>query len=319
MPRLLVALVLAATLAAPAHAWPDRPVTIIVPSGPGNGGDLISRLLAPLLQQAWGQSVVVTNLPGAAGAIGVERVARSTPDGTTLVMSGDAAITVRPGMHPPLGYDPRHDLAPISLVAHMPNLLVVRAADGPRSMAEAVTAARAARGSFNYGHLGPGTSVQLGAEMLARAQGLELTGVGYPTMAGLIQDVLAGRIQMSFVNAFAAAPLVRDGQLRALAVSSAGRLPLFPNVPTVAEQGVPGFGASAWFGLLAPARTPPEVVQRIGADLRTALADPATRARIEAMGAILVADTPEEFRAFIATEIPRMAGILRSLRITTAP
>jgi tripartite-type tricarboxylate transporter receptor subunit TctC len=319
MRRSFLALLLGLAVASPVFAWPERPVTIIVPSGPGNGGDLISRLIAPTLQQAWGQPVVVTNQPGAAGAIGVERTARSAPDGTTLVMSGDAAVTVRPSMQPPLGYDPQRDLAPVTLVAHMPNLLVVRAADGPRMLAEAVAAARAARGGVNYGHLGPGTSIQLGAEMLAQAERLDLTGVGYPTMAGLIQDVIAGRIQMSFVNAFAAAPLVRDGQLRALAVSSAQRLPLFPDVPTVAEQGVPGFAASAWFGLLAPARTPPEVVARIREDVHAALSDPATRARIEGMGAILVDNTPEEFRAFIAAEIPRMSAVLRRAGITAAP
>lgn len=319
MRRTLLAAVLSVTFAQTAFAWPDRPVTIVVPSAAGNAGDLMSRVLAPMLQQAWGQPVVVMNLPGAAGAVGVERTARSAPDGTTLVMSGDAAITVRPSMQPPLGYDPQRDLAPVTLVAQMPNLLVVRAADGPRSLAEAVSAARAARGGFNYGHLGPGTSIQIGAAMLAQAHGLDLTGVGYPTMAGLIQDVLVGRIQLSFVNAFAAAPMVRDGQLRALAVSSRQRLPLFPEIPAVAEQGVPGFEASAWFGLLAPARTPPAVVGRIRADVHAALADPAVRTRIEGMGAILVDSTPEAFRAFIAAEIPRMAGILSQAGITGAP
>ncbi len=311
--------ILSASLAAtPARAWPDRPVTIIVPSAAGNGGDLIARMIGPALGQAWGQPVVVQNLPGAGGVIGVERAARSAPDGHVLVMSGDAAIVVRPSMQPPLPYDAQRDLAPVTLVARMPNLLVVRAADGPRSLGELVTAARAARGAFNYGHLGPGTSIQLGAELLKQMAELDITGVGYPAMGAVIQDVLAGRLQFSFVNAFAAGPLVRDGQLRALAVSAATRLPGFPDVPTVAEQGFPGFEASAWFGLLVQGGTPAPVVQKLRADIHAALADPATRQRIEGMGGVLVDNTPEEFTAFIAAEIPRMAAVLRRANITTA-
>ncbi len=303
----------------PALAWPERPVTIIVASGAGNGGDLIARMLVPHLTQAWGQPVVVQNLPGAGGAIGVERVARSAPDGHTLVMSGDAAIVVRPSMQPPLSYDPRRDLAAVTLVARMPNLLVVRAADGPATLAAALAAARAARGGFSYGHLGPGTSIQIGAEELKQRAGLDMTGVGYPTMGAILQDVIAGRLQLTFVNAFAAGPMVREGTLRAVAVSSATRLPAFGTVPTVAEQGFPGFDFGAWFGLLAAGHTPPPLVARIRADVHAALGDPALRTRLDGMAAILVDDTPEAFTGFIAAEIPRMADVLRRAGVVTAP
>ncbi len=302
-----------------ARAWPERPVSIIVPSGAGNGGDLIARMLVPHLTQAWGQPVVVQNLPGAGGAIGVERTARSAPDGHTLVMSGDAAIVVRPGMQPPLPYDPRRDLAAITLVARMPNLLVVRAADGPPTLAAAMAAARAANGGFSYGHLGPGTSIQIGAEELKQRARLDMTGVGYPTMGAILQDVIAGRLQLSFVNAFAAGPMVREGTLRALAVSSAERLPAFAAVPTLAEQGFAGFASSAWFGLLAAGRTPAPLVAHIRADVHAALADPVLRARLDGMAAILVDNTPEAFTAFIAAEIPRMAAVVREAGITAAP
>ena len=320
LPRLalMLGLLLAAAWPGPAgaQAWPERPVTIIVPFGAGNGADLITRLLAPRLTQAWGEPVVVQNIPGASGAIGVERTVRSAPDGHTLVMSGDAALVVRTSMVPPLPYDPRRDLAPVTLVARTPNLLVVPAQGGPHSLAELVAAARAAGGGFSYGHLGPGTSVQVGAELLKQMAGVEATGVGYPSIGALMQDVVAGRLQLAFATAVAAAPLVQEGRLRALAISSAARLASFPQVPTVAEQGYPGFEASAWFGLLAPAATPAPVVARIRADVTAALGEAELRGRLDALGAVLVGNTPAEFAALIHAEIPRMAGVLQKAGIT---
>lgn len=314
--RALLTLLLMLGLAPAAQAWPDRPVTLIVPFAPGNAADVITRLLAPVLSQGWGQPVVVQNIPGASGGIGVERVVRAAPDGHTLVMSGDAAVVVRVSMAPPLPYDPRRDLAPIILVARTPNLLVVPGNAAPRDVAGLVAAARAARGAYNYGHAGPGTSVQIASELLVQMAGIELTGVGYPSLPAVLQDVMAGRLDLAFLPAVVAGPMVAEGRIRALALSSPGRLAALPDVPSLAEQGYPGFDASAWFGLLAPAATPGPILARIHADVTAALAAPAMRARLDGLGATPVGMGPEEFRTLIAAEIPRMAEVLRRAGIT---
>lgn len=314
--RLCLALLLGLLLTPAAQAWPDRPVTIIVPFAPGNAADVITRLLAPGLSERWGQAVIVQNVPGASGGIGVERMVRAPADGHTLAMSGDAAVVVRTSMQPPLPYDPRRDLAPITLVAPTPNLLVVPANAAPRDLAQFLAAARAARGGFNYGHAGPGTSVQIASELLAQMTGLTLNGVGYPSLPAVLQDVMAGRLEFAFLPAVVAGPLVAEGRLRALGLSSPGRLAAFPDVSSLAEQGLPGFDASAWFGLLAPAATPAPVIARIHADVLTALAAPAMRARLDGLGASLVANTPQDFASVIAAEIPRMAEVLRRAGIT---
>jgi tripartite-type tricarboxylate transporter receptor subunit TctC len=319
MPRLRLAfLVLVAALAFPplARAWPDRPVTIIVPFAPGNAADVITRLLAPVLGERWGQPVVVQNIPGASGGIGVERTVRAPADGHTLVMSGDAAVVVRVSMQPPLPYDPRRDLAPITLVARTPNLLVVPAQAAPRNLREFLAAARAARGGYNYGHAGPGTSVQIAAELLVQMSGVELNGVGYPSLPAVLQDLLAGRLELAFLPGVVAGPMLAEGRLRALGLSSPQRLAAFPEVQGIAELGFPGFDASAWFGLLAPAATPAPIIARIHADVRAALDMPAMRARLDGLGATLVANAPQEFAALIAAEIPRMAEVLRRAGIT---
>ncbi|UPY36337.1 tripartite tricarboxylate transporter substrate binding protein [Sediminicoccus sp. KRV36] len=316
LPRFALVLIAGLAMAPAARAWPDRPVTIIIPFAPGNAADVITRLLAPVLSQNWGQPVVVQNVPGASGGIGVERVVRAAPDGHTLVMSGDAAIVVRVSMTPPLPYDPRRDLAPIILVARTPNLLVVPAQAAPRNVAELVAAARAARGGYNYGHAGPGTSVQIASELLVQMAGIELTGVGYPSLPAVLQDVMAGRLDLAFLPAVVAGSMVAEGRLRALALSSPGRLASLPDVPSLAEQGYPGFDASAWFGLLAPAATPAPILTRVHADVTAALATPAMRARLDGLGAVTLGHTPEEFQALIASEIPRMAEVLRRAGIT---
>jgi tripartite-type tricarboxylate transporter receptor subunit TctC len=314
--RVLLTLLLGLGLAPAAQAWPDRAVTIIVPFAPGNAADVITRLLAPVLSERWGQPVVVQNVPGASGGIGVERVVRAAPDGHSLVMSGDAAVVVRVSMQPPLPYDPRRDLAPITLVARTPNLLVVPAGAAPRNLTELLAAGRAARGGYNYGHAGPGTSVQIASELLVQMSGVELNGVGYPSLPAVMQDVLAGRLELAFLPGVVAGPMVAEGRLRALGLSSPGRLASFPDVPSIAEQGFPGFDASAWFGLLAPAATPAPVIARIHADVQAALTAPAMRARLDGLGATLVGNTPQEFATLIASEIPRMAEVLRRAGIT---
>lgn len=308
------------TLAFAGHAaaqapWPDRPVTLIIPFGPGTSQDVIARLVAPILTARWGKPVVVQNLPGAAGTLGVDRVARSAPDGHTLVLAGDAAIVVRVSMSPRPPYDPQRDLAPVMLVGRTPNVLVVSSDAPHRSVADVVAAARARPGTITFGHAGPGTSQHIGGEMLAQMTGVQLTGVAYNDPAAQILDVQTGRVTMSFQSGVVALPRVRDGVYRALGVSSATRLEALPDVPTVAEQGLPGFEASAWLSVYAPAGTPRPVVERINADLRAALQDADVRRKLDDLGVLLVAGTPDELAATIVAEIPRMRAVLRAAGI----
>jgi len=314
MRRLLLAaglglMALASPLAPAAHAWPERPVTIIAPFGPGTSVDIAARLLAPKLQAAWGQPVVVTNVPGSAGIIGVDRAVRAT-DGHTILLSADAAIVVRISMAPRPPYDPRRDLAPISLLGRTTNILVVANNFPATTLAELVAAARARPGSVTFGHAGNGTSQHIGGEMLAQMAGVELTGVAYNDGAAQIQDVLTGRVTMSFQSGVVALPRLRDNAWRALAVSAPQRMAAAPNVPTVAEQGYPGFDAVAWLGVLAPASMPAANVARVHRDVVAALAEPEIRARLTDLGVDIVGSTPDEFRALITREIPRMAGVL---------
>lgn len=309
MRHLLLAVIFVACAAFPAQAWPDRPVTIIAPFGPGTSVDIVARVLAPRLQAAWGQPVVVTNVPGSAGIIGVDRVVRST-DGHTLLLSADAAIVVRISMAPRPPYDPRRDLAPITLIGRTPNILVVANSLPAQDLAELIALARARPGTMTFGHAGPGTSQHIGGEMLAQMAGIELTGVAYNEPAAQIQDVLTGRVTMSFQSGVVALPRLRDNAWRALAVSSPQRMQAAQDLPTVAELGFPGFDAVAWLGMLAPASMPAAQVAQVNRTVVAALAEPEIRARLAELGVELVGSTPDEFRAMIDREIPRMAGVL---------
>lgn len=307
----LAALSVLLITARPAAAWPDRPVTLIVPFAAGSAFDIVGRLMLPRLSATLGQPVVVQNVGGAGGSIGVERAVRAN-DGHTLLLSGDAAIVVRPSMAPPLPYDPQRDLLPILQVAVTPTILAVPASSPFRSVADVVAAARAQPGTLTYGHPGPGTSIHIGSEMLSQMANIELTGVAYSGVPQMMQDLLEGRISMAFTQAVVAGPQIRDGRLRALGVSSGRRLDALPDVPTIAEQGYAGFDVVAWTGFFAPARTPAAVVEQVHRATAEALADPAVRERLTGMGAIVTGIGPAEFQALIAREIPRMGAVVRA-------
>jgi len=311
MRRLLLVAGLMALAAGPAHAWPDRPVTIVSPFGPGTSQDVLGRLLAPHLQTAWGQPVVVTNVTGAAGTIGVDRVARSAPDGHTLVLSGDAAIVVRVSMSPRPPYDPQRDLTPVTLLGFTPNVLVVANSNPARSVQDIIAQAKARPGQITFGHAGPGTSQHIGGEMLAQMAGVELNGVAYNDAAAQILDVQTGRVTMSFQSGVVALPRVRDGAWRALAVSSAQRMTALPNMPTVAETGLAGFEAQAWLAIFAAGNTPAPLVARIQRDIVAAMGQPDVRARMAELGIEPVGSTPEALREHVTKEIPRMAAVLQ--------
>jgi tripartite-type tricarboxylate transporter receptor subunit TctC len=299
-----------ATSAASAQSWPDRPVTIISNFGPGTTVDLIARLIAPRLQAAFGQPFVVQNLAGASGTIGADRVAKAAPDGYTLLVTGDAAMVVRVSMDPKPPYVTQRDLAPVTQLAITPNILVVAPSVPANTVQELIAMARARPGQLTFAHAGAGTSQHIGGELLRQLAGIDIQGVSYNDAGAQIQDVLTGRVTMSFNNVTITVPRVRDGSWKPLGVSSIRRLETLPDIPTVAEQGVPGFTAVAWLALMAPAATPRPIVERLNRETVAALRSPEVQPRMLELGMEPVGNTPEEFAALIARETERMAGVL---------
>jgi tripartite-type tricarboxylate transporter receptor subunit TctC len=279
--------------------WPVRSIQIVVPFAAGSAPDLIGRLLAEKISKSLKTSVIVENVPGAGGTIGVDRVVRAAPDGYTLVLSGDAAIVLgaKYGLKPP--YDAIRDLAPVFQVVITPNILVVSNDLPVKSLEEFVALARSQPDKFSYASVGNGTSSHRGGEMLNALAGLNMVHVPYT--GSPLPDVMAGRVQLFFANA-AALPLIREGKLKALAVSSLQRLPVAPDLPTVAEAGYPGFEAVAWFGLLAPKGVSPEIVSRLEAETRSALSQPAVKARLVEMGAVAQSSSAISFSKVIEAE-----------------
>jgi tripartite-type tricarboxylate transporter receptor subunit TctC len=283
-PLLCCALSLTAAVGGAQTTYPGtKPVRLVVPFAAGTAPDVLGRLLAQNLAESMATTVNVENVPGAGGTIGVDRVAKAAPDGHTLLLSGDAALVLQGsyGVNPP--YQTLRDLAPIAQVAVTPNVLVVGNEVPARTVQELVALVRSQPGRFSYATAGIGLSQHRAGELLNRMAGLDMVHV--PSSTSPLPDVMSGRVQLSFVNVVAVLPLVREGKLRALAVTSLARSAVAPELPTMSESGFPGFESVAWFGLLAPAGTPPAVVQRLEAELQKALAGPTLSARLAAMGA----------------------------------
>ena len=296
---LLVAFAVQTSAIAQTAGWPARPVHLIVPFAAGTATDVIGRLLADSLAESLAVPVLVENLPGAGGTIGVDRAAKASADGYTFVLSGDAAIVVGEHYGVKKQYDPLRDLVPVTQVVATPNVVVVNDDLPVKTLQEFVALARSQPGKFSYASAGNGTSSHRGGELLNALAGLDLVHV--PTTGSPVPDVIAGRIQIFFANA-AVLPLVREGKVRALAVSSLQRLPGALDLPTVAESGYPGFEAVAWFGLLAPNGTPADVVARLQAETHKALMRPALRDKLQGMGAVPMGTSPQAFAALIQSE-----------------
>lgn len=307
-------LLLSALLAGPARAadWPQRPITLIVPFGAGSSADIIGRLLAGRLTSMWGQPVVIQNVPGAAATIGVDRIAKAPRDGYTIGLTGDAAMVVRVSMDPPPPYDPLRDLTPITLLVRTRNVLVVHPDVPARTLAELIALAKEKPGKLTYAHTGTGFSTHLGMEMLKQAAKIDITGVPYGNEGQMLTDLGQNRVQMA-IQSVTVTPRVRAGELRALAVTSRDRSPALPQIPTVAEQGFPGFEAVAWFGLVGPANFESQQTARIHQDVSAVLADPAFIARLDDLGLVPVGLPPKEFRELLPKEIARMQTVLEPL------
>ncbi len=306
---------LAAQAASAQSPYPNRPVKIVVGFTPGTAPDLAGRILADRFSDLWGVPFVVENIPGAGSNIGTDRVAKAAADGYTLLMGGNSALVINPSLYDTLPFDPVKDFAPISQIFIASNVLSLPPDVPAKSVADIVALAKAQPGKLTYAHAGVGTSQHLAAELFKYMAHLDIVPVAYRGTTALLPDLLAGRITMSFANIVNVMPLAREGKLRALAVTSAKRSALAPDLPTMAELGFPGFEAVPWFGLLAPAGTPKDVIDKIYSETAKALATPDVRKRFDELGLEAVGNTPAEFAAVIKKETPEWAKVIKDAGI----
>jgi len=303
---------LAAPLTASAQAFPSKPVKLVVPFPPGGSLDNAGRLLAQKLSEAWGQQVLVENKPGAGGNVGADAVAKSPADGYTVVMGALSTHAVNPSLYAKMPYDAARDFAPISLVAITPNVLIVNASTPIGSLKDLIGYAKANPGKVNFGSGSNGSAGHLAGELFKMETGTDVAHIPYKGGAPALQALLAGDTQFMFDNLANAMAQVKGGKVRALAVTTAQRSKLAPDLPTMAEAGMPGFDISTWYGLLAPAGTPPEVIAKWNAEVVKALNSPDVREKMLAQGAEPAPNTPAEFAAFIAREREKYAKIVKA-------
>ena len=306
----------AAGLALPARAQTlDRPVRIVVPFAPGGTSDILARLLAPTLTQSFGQNVVVENRTGAGGNIGADLVAKSAPDGHTLLLIDVSTLATAPSLYTRLPFDLKRDLAPVTMLIYAPYILAVHPSVPARNAAELIAYAKANPQRVNIGHAGIGVGNHLTGLLVAQHWGADLTQVPYRGGAAALTAVAAGESQMIINGATATAPFCKQGTLRAIAVTGPARLADFPEVPTFAELGWPAAQSGTWQGVLAQGGTPPAMVNRLATDIRAAMAVPATAERITALGAVNKAEGPDSFRTWLDAEIEVWARVVRANNI----
>ena len=305
----------AAVIAAAARAQPrpsERPLRLVVPFTPGGSTDILARALAPKLALALGQNVVIDNKPGAGGSLGAGEVARAEPDGNTLLMGHIGTLAVNPAIYARLAYDPVKSFAPVAWVARVPNVLVVGANSPLKSFKELIERARAQPGRLSYSSGGNGSAAHLTFEYLKLRTRTYLLHNPYRGTAPSVTDLIAGQVDATFTGSPAVLPLLRAGRLRALAVSSALRIAALPDVPTVAESGYPGFEADQWYGIVAPAGTPPARLAQLNAEINTALALPEVAQQLALEGALPMPGTPQAFADLIQRELPRWAAVVKA-------
>ena len=306
---------LAASGAALAQSYPARPVRFIVPFAPGGNTDIQGRLIAQKLSDAWGQQVVVDNRGGAGGTLGVDLAAKAPPDGYTLVLASYGNILVGPALYKKLPYDPVKDLAPVVLVSTPPGLLVANPVLPVKSVKELIAYGRANPGKLNYGSAGSGVWNHLFAELFKTMAKIEMTHVPYKGTGPAVTDVIGGQIQLSFAPFPTVLPHMKSGRLRALAVTDDKRSPLLPEIPTVAESGLPGYAAASWFAVLAPAGTPRPIVTTINQDINRVFQQPEVRAAFAADGSVPVGGTPEDLARSIGAGMTKWGQLVRDLGV----
>jgi tripartite-type tricarboxylate transporter receptor subunit TctC len=311
---LIAACLLAGAAAPAAAAWPERPVHWVVPYPPGGATDIVARLIGAKLSVEFGQSVVIDNRPGAGGNVGTDLVAKSPPDGYTMLFGG-VAHAISETAYPVLPFDLHRDLASVILLTRLPNVMTVAPQFPARSVPELIALAKAEPGKLNFASAGNGTSPHLSGELFKFLAGIDLTHVPYRGAAPAIQDLIGGHVELMFDNIPSAIGHVRGGSLRALAVTTVTRSPALPDVPTIAET-LPGYEAYSWFSIMVPAGTPVPVVQRINRDTNAVLAQPDVRARLLELGATPAGGTPEDCAAFLDAEIAKWAKVVRAAHVT---
>ncbi len=311
--RLLAALLVAGAAAtAQAQTYPSKPIRMIVPFPPGGTTDILARAIGAELTKAWGQPVVIENRPGAGGNIGSEAVAKSPGDGYTLLMGTVGTHGINPSLYKKMPYDAVKDFAPVTLVALVPNILVVHPSVPAKSVAELIALAKKQPGKLTYASSGNGTSIHLSGALFESLTGVQMVHVPYKGSAPAVTDLLGGQVNMMFDNMPSALPHVKAGKLRPLGVTSAKRSPAVPDVPTIAEAGVKGYEASSWFGVLAPAGTPKDIVAKLNAEIAKSLGTPEMKEKLSSQGAEPVGNTPEQFGAFIRAEIDKWAKVVKA-------
>lgn len=292
--------------------WPDKPVKLVVGFTAGSATDVSGRIFAHKFAEMWGQPVVVENVPGNSGAIGTDRVAKAVPDGYTLLWSGNAAITILPSLQK-LPFDPLKDLAPISTTLVTSSILMVNNDLPVKSLADLIAYAKANPAKLSYGSPGVGTPQHVAGELLSSLAGIKMEHIPY--RGANLTDVMSGVVPVGIQNAGAAMPFVNDGRVRGLAITAQKRAAGAPNLPTVAEQGFPGFEAISWFALMAPAGTPKPILDKIRADALKVLADPEIQKKFLAIGLEVVGSTAEETRAAIVADIPKWEKVIKDANI----
>jgi len=308
------ALVTAASFAG-AQSFPAKPVRLVVTYPPGGGSDIIARTLAQKLTEPLGVQVVVENRPGANGNIGTDYVSKSTPDGYTLVLGNTGPLCISPAIYASIPYNTAKDFSPISLVASTPIILVVHPSFPAKSIGDLVKIARARPGELRFASSGNGATSHLAGEMLKLMANINMVHVPYKGVAPAIVDVIAGQLEMQFLDVSVVVGYIKNGKVRPIAWAGAKRGPAFPDVPTVAESGFPGFDVTGWYGILGAAGMPKDVVARLNGAIVKVLSQPDTRERFDAIGAIAVTSTPEEFTEYIRAELAKWSKVAKAAKL----
>jgi tripartite-type tricarboxylate transporter receptor subunit TctC len=313
--RILVLLPALLPLAAAAQTWPDRPIRLIAPFAPGGGADFTARAIAPLLGEQLGQTIVVDNRAGANGVVGTDIAAKAMPDGYTLLLGVAGTLAVAPHLGEKLPFDPVRDLIPVSLVATSPFILAVTKSLPVDSVPSLIAYAKANPGKLNFGSSGKGGAPQLATELFSSMAGIKMVHVPYRGLGPAVADLIAGQIQVLFADVPLVAEHAKAGTLKALAVTGRARSSVVPDLPTVAEAGLPGYAAGTWYGIFLPARTPAAIVERISAALNVALTNEGLKATIAKQGAEAQWLTPDQFADFVRTDSTKWSTLIREVGI----
>ena len=311
MRTLSAILLVAFTSAAFAQSYPSKPIRYIVPFQPGGTTDILGRIVAHKLQEAWGQPVVVENRPGAGGAVGAEAVAKAPPDGYTIMGGTISTHAINASVYDKLSYDPIKDFAPVTLLATQPNMLVLHPSIPANNVRELIALLKKNPGKYTYSTSGNGTSAHLSGELFKSMSGTDMQHVPYKGSPQAIADAVAGQVSMSFDNISTAYPQAKSGKLRALAVTTAKRSSIAPEVPTMAEAGLPGYELGSWHGVFAPAATPKDIVAKLNGAIVKGIQSPGVRDKLGALGVEPVGNSVEAFAAFVRAEVPKWAKVVK--------